>query len=211
MHRQIVLAIAIILIAASVASAQWKPAELGIGLKAGAGISDVSNSVQPTRSKTAYVVGAFLNYKQTKWVSFQTELLYAIKGYRRDNVPVDSEGVNVGTTNLEFILGYAEVPVLAKITPPVRGKYRPYLLAGGFMGISIYDRYRASNEYVAVDFGLENAEKVDMGATIGVGIDIKAGEGWVSFETRFDSSLLPAIKDEDQKSQALLFQFGYWW
>jgi hypothetical protein len=212
MHKHIILAVSIILLAASTASAQWKPAELGLGLKVGAGISDVANSTKPTDTRTAYVVGGMLNYKQNSWVSFQMELLYTLKGYRRKDVIVrDSTGEMVGTTNAEFILGYAEVPVLAKFTPPIKGKYRPYLLGGGFMGISIYDKYRVSNDLVAIDFDLENVEKVDMGATVAVGIDIKAGDGWVSFETRFDSSLLPAIKDQDQKSQVIFFQFGYWW
>lgn len=212
MQNKIVLAIAVFLLAASVSAAQWKPAEMGIGLKGGAGIADVINHKRPTDSRTAYAIGGLLNYKQNPWISFQTELLYTLKGYRlKDILVFDTAGELVGTTNAEFILGYAEVPVLAKFTPPLKGKYRPYLLAGGFMAISIYDKYRLSNETIAVDFGLANAEKVDMGATVGVGIDIKAGQGWVSFETRFDSSLLPAIKDEDQKSQALFFQFGYWW
>ncbi len=212
MHKYIVLAVSILLLAASTATAQWKPAELKLGLKAGAGISDVAYHKRSTDSRTAYAVGGILNYKQNKWVSFQMELLYTIKGYRLKDVVVrDTAGEIAGTTNAEFILGYAEIPVLAKFTPPVKGKYRPYVLAGGFMGISVNDKYRLSNETVAVDFGLENAETVDMGATLAVGVDIKAGDGWVSFETRFDSSLLPAIKDEDQKSQVLFFQFGYWW
>lgn len=211
MHRYTLLAVSILLLAASTATAQWKPAEMGIGVKAGVGVSDVVHSAQATRSKTAYTVGALLNYRQNKWVSFQMELLYAIKGYRRDNVAVDTGGVYVGTSNLELILGYAEIPVLAKFTPPLRGKFRPYLLAGGFMGILVDKKSRLSYEFVAVDFGLDNAEKVDMGAIAGVGIDIKAGDGWVSFETRLDRSLTPAIKDKDQKSQVFSFQFGYWW
>ncbi len=212
MQNKIVLVIAIFLLAASVSAAQWKPAELGLGLKAGAGIADVSNHESPTNSKTAYLVGGLLNYKQNSWVSFQMELLYTAKGYRLKNVTVlDSTGEAIGTTNAEYILGYLEFPVLAKLTPPLRGKFRPYLLAGGFMGISVNDKYRLSNEEIAIDYSLESAEKVDMGATLAVGIDIKAGDGWVFFESRFDSSLLPAIKDKDQKSQVLFFQFGYWW
>jgi hypothetical protein len=212
MQNKIVLAIAIILIAASTAAAQWKPAELGLGIKAGAGIADVSNHEKTTDSKTAYLVGGLLNYKQNPCVSFQMELLYTAKGCRLKNTTVlDSTGEAVGTTNAEYILGYLEIPVLAKFTPPLRGKFRPYLLAGGFMGISVNDKYRLSNETIAVDYNLESAEKVDMGAVLAVGIDIKAGDGWASFETRFDSSLLPAIKDKDQKSQVLFFQFGYWW
>lgn len=211
MRSYIALALLIILLAASPATAQWKPAQLGIGLKAGAGISDVAYHQSPTDSRTAYALGALINYKQNRWFSFQLECLYTIKGYHLSDVPVDTGKITVGTSDVDIILGYAEFPVLAKITPPVRGKFRPYLVGGGFMAISINDKQRLSYKTVAVDFGLENAETVDMGAVIGLGVDIKAGHGWVSFETRFDSSLLPAIKDEDQKSQVVFFQFGYWW
>lgn len=211
MPKYIVRAALIVLAAASTATAQWKPAELGLGLKAGAGISDVAYYKHPTDPRTSYALGALLNYKQNRWFSFQMECLYTIKGYRLNDVQVDTGGITVGTSDVDIILGYAEFPVLVKITPPVKGKFRPYLLGGGFMAISISDKQRLSYETVAVDFGLENAETVDMGAVIGAGIDIKAGRGWVSFETRFDSSFLPAIKDQDQKSQALFFQFGYWW
>jgi hypothetical protein len=212
MHRYALLAILTILAAVSTAGAQWKPAELGVGVKAGVGISDVAYHTRPTDPRTAYLLGAILNYKQNRWFSFQMELLYTVKGYRRNDVSVrDTSGVIVGTSDLEFILGYLEVPVLGKFSVPMRGKYRPYAVAGGFMSLSVYDKYRVSAERVAVDFGLQNVETVDLGATVGIGVDIKAGNGWVSFETRFDSSLLPAIKDEDQKSQAVFFQLGYWW
>lgn len=211
MSKYIVCAALIVLAAASMATAQWKPAQLGIGLKAGAGFSDVAYHRSPTDSRTAYAIGALINYKQNRWFSFQMECLYTIKGYHLNDVPVDTGKITIGTSDVDIILGYAEFPVLAKITPPVKGKFRPYLVGGGFMAISVNDKQRLSYESVAVDFGLENAETVDMGAVIGLGVDIKAGGGWVSFETRFDSSLLPAIKDEDQKSQVVFFQFGYWW
>jgi hypothetical protein len=211
MRRYVVLATTMIILAASTATAQWKPAQLGIGLKAGAGISDVAYHLLPTDSRAAYAVGALINYKQDRWFSFQMECLYTIKGYRLNNVAVDTGKITVGTSDVDIILGYAEFPVLAKFTPPVAGKFRPYLVGGGFMAISVNDKQRLSYGSVAVDFGLENAETVDMGAVVGAGVDIKAGNGWVSFETRFDSSLLPAIKDEDQKSQVVFFQFGYWW
>ncbi len=214
MRRIAVLLIFSFVMLGSHAAAQWDLSRLGKGVKGGIGISDVAYHEKVTKTRTSYLAGGILNYRQNQWFTFQMEVLFTSKGYKLDDVTIvypESPGADTGLADAEIILNYLEMPVLAKLSPPLTGKYRPYLVAGGFMALSIQSKTRLSEGLVAIDFGLGNVEKVDLGAVIGVGIDIKAGDGWVCFETRFDSSLMPAIKNEDQKSQVLFFQLGYWW
>jgi len=198
----------------SQAAAQWELSPLGKGLKGGVGISDVAYHERATGIKTAYLIGALFSYRQSDWFAFQMEALYTSKGYTLDDVEIvfrDSAGVDTGLADAEIILGYLEFPIAGKFMMPVEGKFRPYFLGGGFMGISISSKSRFTAGSTALDVGIDNAETIDLGAVAAVGIDIKLGDGWMFVETRYDSSFSPAIKSGDQKSQVLFFQFGYWW
>lgn len=198
----------------SQADAQWELASLGKGFKGGAGISDAAKYERPTEIRTAYLLGALFSYRQSKLFSFQMEALYTSKGYTIRDVEIrfrDSLGTDSGLADAEIILGYLEFPIVGKFMAPLPGKYRPYLLGGGFMAISVSSKSRFTEGVAAIDVGIDNAETVDLGGVIAAGIDIKLGDGWMFFETRFDTSFSPAIKNKNHKSQVLFFQLGYWW
>jgi len=212
MKKYTLIIVILFLAAAASAETRWDIARLGYGVKAGAGTSDVQHHDLETNHKTAYCIGGFVNYEQSRFLTLQMEALFAVKGYKLPSVDVlDENDEVVGQTGVEITITYAELPVMAKLTAPLGGKFRPFLIGGAFMALAVGSRQRISSGLLAVDWAVENVEKVDLGAIGGLGIDIKAGSGWFTIEARYDYSLLAAVKGEDQKSRALFFMFGYQW
>jgi len=211
--KKYTLIIVILFLAAAVsAETRWDIARLGYGVKAGAGTSNVEYHDLATGKRTAYCIGGLVNYEQSRILTLQMEALFAVKGYKLPGVDVlDENDVVVGQTDVEITVTYMELPVAAKLTAPFRGKFRPFLIGGGFMALAVGSRQRISSGLLAVDYGIENVETVDLGAIGGLGIDIKAGGGWLMLEARYDYSLMAAVKSEDQKSRVLFFQIGYQW
>lgn len=211
MTRSTSLVLTGILILASGAAAQSPWEKIGYGCKGGFDISGVSGYRGSSSSRTGYLIGGIFNWRENKYFTFQMELLLISKGYRIHDAVVTSESGDVlGTGNFEVILTYLEFPLLAKFTLPVGEKYVPYLSAGGFLALAVDSKLRLTGD-IPFDFDLENAEDLDLGPAVGIGVDAKAGNGNLSIEIRYDSSFMTVLTTEDQKSQVLLIQFGYWW
>jgi len=209
--RLIFLPILILMVMAIPAATQPIGEMIDFGFGLGPAISTASGHQNESRSRTGLSIGGWLGYRQNKFFTLRIELLYISKGYRLDNVVErDSLGNVIGQSDLEFIFNYLEMPLLAKFTAPVRGKYIPYLLAGGFAAYNTDNRMRLL-EGIPLDFDLENANKVDVGAIIGAGIDMVSGPGRLVFETRYEISFSKTIKNQNQKLRTLAFHLGYGW
>lgn len=189
------------------AMSQTPLAKIDLGIKAGAGISSAANFKGDADSKTGYLAGLFMNYRENQLFSLQLELLYIIKGYKVNDAKVLKPQPD--TIDFEAIFSYIEMPILARITAPMTGKYFPYLTAGGFAAYQVDSRFRLVQK-IPFDFDLPSNE-VDFGIIVGAGVDIKAGEGKMFFETRYDISLAKTIKNENHKLRLISFQFGYIW
>jgi hypothetical protein len=201
----------ILIIPAISAKAQIPLERLDFGAKIGTGISHAADYNGDSKSRTGYLGGALVSYRQNRLVTLQLEFLYIIKGYRVENVrELDSVGNVIGQGDFDFIFNYIEMPFLAKITLPVRGKYSPYFVAGGFAAFNIDNKMRLDTT-IPFDFDIINAGDLDYGLIVGAGLDIKAGDGRVFIESRYDISFGEVVKQQNQKLRMLTFQIGYGW
>lgn len=214
MKKSIACCLTIIICLAGLAGAEYNPAMLKKGFTVGVNSANVSGADFDTKSRTGYCIGGFINYQSSERLSYQIELHFNGKGYRRENVvSIDSLGNPAATIDeTTTILSYFEIPISAKFTIVPRGNYRPYVLGGAFAAILIQDKLRLKDVGgPLVDVGIENTKSADIGVLAGAGIDLRAGEtGWIFFEIRYDLSFISPIQDVDYKSRSLGFRAGYW-
>ncbi|MCK5126356.1 MAG: PorT family protein [candidate division Zixibacteria bacterium] len=213
MMKNIICIFMFMLLLTGLTNAEYSSEKLKKGIRLGFNQSTVTNADFDVKNYTGYCIGGFLNYQSSEYFSLQMELLYNGKGYRQENViSRDSNGVAVGTIDeVTTILSYIEIPIIAKITAIPNGKYRPYVLGGGFIGLLVQDKLRLSNSAPFLDVDIENSKSSDVGFLFGGGIDLKAGEKtWMFFEVRYEISLISPIQNVDYKSRSLGFQTGLW-
>jgi hypothetical protein len=212
MNKNTILVILTTILLAVSATAQDHPAQIDIGFKVGMGVSDVSNYIGESKTRTGFLAGGFLSYSESRLFAIQLELIYIGKGYKAVNAIVrDDTGGVLGTSNFEFILNYLELPLLAKITAPLRGSYLPYFVGGGYGAYNIGSKARFT-EGIPFQFDLDNANDVDYGIIAGIGLDMKAGKkGKVLMEIRYEMGFADAIKNTNNHSRMFTFQFAYAW
>ncbi len=201
----------VLMLQAISAKAQIPLENLDFGIKIGTGISHAADYNGDSKSRTGYLGGAQIGLRQNRLISLQLELMYIIKGYKVDNVrEFDGVGNVIGQGNFDFIFNYIEMPLLAKIMPPVGGKYTPYFVVGGFAAYNVDNKMRLDTT-IPFDFDIINAGDLDYGLIVGAGLDIKAGDGRVFIESRYDISFGEVVKQQNQKLRMLTFQIGYGW
>lgn len=205
------------LILSSAAYADVSPGQISKGGKLGVVVSSVnshkdnSGNTMQTKSLTGYQASLFVNFRQSKIFSYQMELAIVGKGYKIPNVSVrDTRDTSVILIkDVTTLLTYLELPVMAKISLPVRGKYIPYFLGGGYGSYLMSGKLRLSDTLLSDEFKLANANKVGAGAILGAGLDIKAGSGYACLELRYEIDLTSVIKNQPEKNRALTFYIGY--
>lgn len=207
----ILLPVLMILISVLPGAAQTIGEQLDFGFAIGPAISSASGHQFDTKSRTGLSLGGWLGYRQNDIFTLRFEFLYVSKGYRvYDVIARDSTDNIVANRDLEFIFNYLEMPLMVKLSPPLGGKYIPYLQTGIFAAYNIDNKMRLLDG-VPFDFDLENANSVDFGAIFCIGIDMKSGPGWLVVETRYEASLTEIIKHEKQKLRVLSIRLGYGW
>jgi hypothetical protein len=190
-----------------------KGGKLGVVVASISGHKDLSGSTVQTKSLTGYQASLFVSYRQSKVFSYQMELGILSKGYKIPNV----SGRDVTDTSIVLVkdvttlLTYLELPVMAKISLPVRGKYIPYFLGGGYGEYLMSSKLRLSDSLFSADYALANAKKIGAGVILGAGLDIKAGSGYACLEIRYEMDMTSVIKNQPAKNRALTFCFGYWY
>jgi hypothetical protein len=190
---------------------EFDPAQVGYGGKIGFGFANVSNHPQKTENHTGYLVGGLCNYPKNDLLSFQIEVLLTGKGFTvPDTTVYDTGNVFLGRLDATWLLQYIEIPIVAKLSPIRTGKYRPYIIGGGFAGLLVHSKLRLKDNLLELDYDIKNTNGLDVGGIGGAGIDMAAGRGWVFFEIRFEQGLISPIKDTDYKTRAVSFQAGYW-
>lgn len=190
---------------------QFNPALVGYGGKLGVNIANVSNHPSHPDNHTGYLIGGLVYYPLTRLISFQMEIMISGKGFAvPDTTVYDADNNFLRRADATWIFQYLEMPFLAKLSPSTTGKYRPYIIAGGFFAFLIDSKQRMSDSMFQLDYELPNANDIDMGGIGGIGIDLKAGRGWVFFEARYEQGLVSVLKDSDFRSRTLSFQAGYW-
>lgn len=189
----------------------YDPGLLGKGGKLGVGAASAVDHPRTTKRTTTYMGGLLLNYPQNRLLTIQGELALVGKGYVIPDITrFDEDGQPVGKVEGKAILTYLEMPILAKVMIPAGDKYMPYLSGGFFGAFLLSKRLRLSDIAASLEFTLTSAQKFDAGVLAGAGIDLKAGEGKVFFEIRYEAGMLKVIRNENTKTRLLSFQAGYW-
>jgi len=193
--------------------AKYNPDLMKFGVKAGFNINSVANHEINTESRTGYTVGATMKYAYTKTVSLQMELLIFGKGYSIPQIiqTLDDGSGETDTLSGDIIIGQLEIPIIARFELNAAPKYKPYVLAGGFLSLAVDKKFRLSQSNgVSIDSDLDNASSADAGLLAGGGIDMKAGKGWIFLEIRYEMGMIAAVKNTDYKLRSISFTAGYW-
>ena len=190
MHRFLAISLALTLAGASSAGAQ-----IAIGIKGGANLSNVSvtaNGAEPEvpyDSRTGMLLGASAGISVTPWLTVQLEGRYSQEGTQQTE-----DGV---TASLR--LSYLDLPLLAKVHIPTGASpLMPYLYAGGFVGFEVNCGLKTSGA-VSVELDCETADvgrqSNDYGAVFGGGTDVRLGPGAVTLDIEYSLGLRNMAED----------------
>jgi hypothetical protein len=156
-----------------------------------------------------YTAGGFFEYKAFKNISLQTELNYQKKGIKDISTV---EGIE-STTRREF--NYLSIPVLVKGTihdPGLGVRFDLTLFAGPYAGYltSANSKLKSGGSTTTEDIENE-AEKYDMGAIFGIGVNYKLGNGGaIVTELRYEMGLSQVDRqDQDLRNKGAGVTIGY--
>jgi len=206
----IILIVLLAVVIVSPATAQSPLEKISKGFRAGFAVGSAVDYDGKSDTRTGNFFGLLLNYRENRLLSVQLEAIYISKGYKTIDALVTFDDGTVSRGNFEVIFNYIEVPLTVKVSGPLAEKYHPYLIGGGFVSYLTDSKLRLS-EGIPFDFDLDNAEDVDYGIVGGGGMDIKIGNGYFFFETRYDLGLAEVIQNKSQKLRLVSFHLGYAW
>jgi len=145
-------------------------AQVALGLRGGVNLSDVTSNqfgFGGVGHRTAPVGGAFLSIAGPASIGFQTEILYAQKGF--------SALVEGGTATAN--IAYIDVPILVKVRlVGQQHRIRPSLFGGWFLGFEISCSLGGALEGIGgegdCDALLRRRGKLDGGFVFGAGAEV---------------------------------------
>ncbi|MFH1219380.1 MAG: porin family protein [Candidatus Eisenbacteria bacterium] len=177
--RQLVaaLALALVLVASQAFAAT---AGTGYGIKGGLSIASVhGDDVESPDSRIVGCFGGFIEIPINEMISFQPELLYAMKGAKY------TEGDREWTWKLTYI----EIPMLFKINIPTSGAIDPFVAAGPEVAFKVSSKVEASDQLITIELDDEDVKGTDLGIIIGGGIGFPMMNHRAMLEARYDLGL----------------------
>jgi opacity protein-like surface antigen len=184
--RIVSIAIVTIFLCAASAAAQG----LTTGVKGGVNVStvDFDSPVGDTTLdwRLSAIVGGFVRFPLLSWVELQPEVLYSVKGGKREDFGVSSS----------VLLDYLDVPVLARM--PLGGR-KYFAVAGPYVGFRLRARTRTefSGSTEEVDIS-DVIERMDFGLAVGGGVEF----GAIVLDGRYSFSLTDIDKDTSEEASA---------
>lgn len=157
-------------------------------------------------------LGLFYNHEITSVLGMQTEIHYVKKGA----VIKGSDGKR--TVFKATRLSYIEIPLMLKLTLPVK-RVHLHILAGGYAAYCIKGSMVPSEEYnefeisIAEEYGLSTKlRRLDYGLTLGLGLSIDLKYTTLHLEARYNHGLRsiyeePALYDK-RYNRTLSFMIG---
>ncbi|MCX8160583.1 MAG: PorT family protein [Candidatus Saccharicenans sp.] len=162
---------------------------------------DTGADVEVTKIATNGVaLGLVGNIKLTNWLYFQPELLYFQKGGKYDvlvPLPVSIPGFKVNVID-DRLLEYLEIPLLVKVTLPVKWPVIPTFLTGISAGMKLRGQLENNVNISISGFNVpyfrteditNQLRAVEFSYVIGGGFDIKLGQGKLALDQRFSFGL----------------------
>lgn len=167
-----------------------RPAHAGpihYGVRAGANLATITGDfadIADPKTKIGLAAGGFVSLSPTPALGLELDLLYVEKGFKTVFTGSDDNG-NPVTGDAFLRLKYLDVPLLAKVSLPFMGVVSPYVIAGPNLGIGLSAKSESpgGNDDLSDDL-----QKLDWGATGGLGIRWGAGPMALGLETRYERS-----------------------
>lgn len=198
-----VLALAVVLVASQALAATGTTV---FGVKGGLSFTNVrGDSVVNTDSRTVGCFGGFVEIPINDMVSFQPELLYAMKGAKES---CEEEGYEEESV---LKLTYVEIPMLFKINVPMAGAVRPFLVVGPEVAFKVSAKFEDTVNGKTEKGDAEEVKGTDLGMIIGGGIGFPMMDRMAMLEARYDLGLT-TIDDspakDDVKNNAISIMLG---
>lgn len=205
----------------AVVAAQPASAQVALGFRAGASVSDLSleaEGMEPDLdSSTGFLVGAFLDVPLSGNLFFQPGLQYVQKGAEM-NENFEGEDFTFGIE-----LTYVEVPLLLKYVFPTGGAVGVHLFGGPALGFETgceigiegggFDASVDCDEGAAEEDIEIDTKSFDFGALFGGGVSFQAGPGSLLVEGGYNLGLAnladDAGDDSSAKNRAFYVTAGY--
>ena len=129
------------------------------GVKAGASLTNVTNSGDGAANKFGFNGGVLANFAIDDMFSIQPEVLYSNKGLKAKD----------GANNERLALNYIDVPVLVKVATGTTGLF---FELGPQVGFRTSADYKTSNVSVSLN---DAVKSVDFGYAAGLGFQVESG------------------------------------
>lgn len=158
-----------------------------------------SESPTPAEYKSAYGYSFGLSgtYKFSELVSFETDILYELKGTKYGIEKESFPGYMPSKYVYTYNLNYAAVPLLAKIYLPLESGFRPHLALGVSFNfllnsnmsytVDVDPRVQFPAVVIPTEFDLNSKiNSFDLGLIAGLGSDYIFTSGIISLEARYE-------------------------
>ena len=185
-------------------------AQINIGLRHGIAattFSDKGNLYQDNKVTLSYTAGAFFTVPVTKSLAIQPEINYVRKGRSNEttelNTPIETD----------FMLHYLQVPVLLQYrNDQLLNKSGSvfYINGGPYAAFALTTQTRVSKSNEGgILVPVENSNKTDWGATLGIGFQTPIRGKDVRFDLRYDMGLSEIeLQPTEYRSKALSLTIG---
>ncbi len=172
------------------------------GVKLGPSFSSMSGDATEgtdAKMKAGLTAGLFAEIGLSETISCNPEALFVMKGVKKE-YPVEDEFSDPTTVTENVKLVYLEVPILARIKIPTKGKIAPHFLFGPAVGFNISGKDEISgynDTNVDGEFDIANVKSMDFSGIVGIGIDFPLGSVRGAAEVRYDKGFGTAFDDID--------------
>jgi hypothetical protein len=170
--KKLILSIGLLASISAAAQAQ----SIKYGIKAGASLTTVTGSdVDHAKNKFGFNGGVLANFGFNDMISIQPEVLYSMKGAKRDD-----------TNDMRVNLNYIDVPVLLKVSTGATGLFFEAGPQVGFLA-------SAKTKLGGVSFDDKDGYKtIDFGYAAGLGFQVESGP---NIGLRYNGGFTNILKD----------------
>jgi len=175
------------------------------GIKGGMNIASMSFSssgfdVSP-KSIIGVHIGPIAEFRLQESLSFNTGLLYSLKGYK---MKVDYMGETMEGTSK---INYLEIPMNFAYKFATSETSNFLVQAGPYLGYALSGKDKTDGETIDVEFGDGGMRRVDFGLGIGLGLEFGPLVPTVSYQ--FGLANLSGISEMKVKNNAFLISIAY--
>lgn len=190
-----VVLLTVALAPAGSAHAQFADVSIQWGATLGFNLASLQSDEVDVRTRTAFTGGLVAQIDGPGPLSLQPELLFAQKG---GAVSTTAEG----NGEVRYGANYVDLPVAVRVDGPRIQMTRPYLLAGGFGGLKIFERQTAGGGEIRFPIETETSffRRFNAGALIGLGARLSLGEGRLDVEVRYSRGLVDVAQNLEEQA-----------